>query len=222
MLRVNQLSGFGGLASPGLLVSLGSNPNTNSPAFLLDLGPPGLKQVLAVFACSDVSGNDPWDWGVGSVGGEPFTYVVPIQREQAGNGSNFTGGVTIRSLQTLLSGLQTVTIPVLGFSAIMTNNRMMALVTRGINPTPISYDGGTNQGASNGNNATLDTTGAKIVIAGAAVGSAPGDFQGPGNEVTPFTSSNLAFGYDLAPAGGGSDIYSFTGSKYVIAGAAFG
>ena len=68
----------------------------------------------------------------------------------------------------------------------------------------------------------ISTVGARLVIGGTAASSSPGDLQGPGSEVTEFTSTNLAFGYDPAPAGGGSDVYSFTGTKYVIAGASFG
>lgn len=222
MLRVNQLAGFGGQANPGVIVGTGSSPSTNNPTFSLDLGPPGIKQVLAVFACSDGLGSDPWDWGTGTVGGESFTYVVGSGRENAGNGSTFTGGVTVRALQTSLSGIQTVAMPITGFSGTMTNNRMLALVVRGFNTTPIGYDGGTNEGASNGNNFTISTVGARVVIGGASASSAPGDLQGPGSEVTAFTSSNLALGYDLAPTGGAADVYSFTGTKYVIAGASFG
>ncbi len=222
MLRVNQLSGFGGSPNPYPIINTGSDPNTNNPSYTIDLGPPGVKQVLAVFVCSDTVGSDPWDWGTGTVGGESFTYVVGSGRENAGTGTSFTGGATIRALQTSLSGLQTLVMPISGFSGTMTNNRMMAIVVRGFSTTPIGYDGGTNEGASNGNNFTISTVGARLVIGGTAASSSPGDLQGPGSEVTEFTSTNLAFGYDPAPAGGGSDVYSFTGTKYVIAGASFG
>lgn len=222
MLRVNQLSGFGGGGLVPMIINTGSSPNSNNPSYTIDLGPPGVKQVLAVFVCSDPVGSDPWSWGTGTVGGESFTYVVPGGEENAGNGSNFTGGATIRALQTSLSGLQTMTIPVSGFSGTMTNNRMMAIVVRGFSTTPIDVDNGDNEGASNGNNFTISTVGARLVIGGTSASSSPGNLQGPGSEVTEFTSTNLAFGYDPAPAGGGSDVYSFTGTKYVIAGASFG
>lgn len=223
MLRVNQLSGFGGGAQVGLLVSNGFDSNTNTPSFTVDLGPPGLKQVVAVFACNDISGNDPWDWGTGSVGGVPFSYVVPAGEETAGNGSNFTGGVTIRAVETVLGGEQTVQIPIVGFVATMTNIRMMALVLRGLSSvTPISYDGGHNQGASDGNNFTISTVGARLVVGGAVAKSAPGNLQGPGSPHTEVSSSLISFGYDLSPAGTAGNVYSFTGSKYGIAGAAFG
>jgi hypothetical protein len=222
MLRVNQLSGFGGSPNPYPIINIGTSPNTNNPSYTIDLGPPGVKQVMAVFACSDSEGSDPWFWDTGTVGGENFTYVVPGNDVQAGTGTSFTGGATIRSLETSLSGIQTVTIPILSFIGTMTNNRMLAFVVRGFNATPISVDFGENEVAGDGNNFTLNTVGARLVIGGASASTSPGDLQGPGSEVTAFTSTNLAFGYDLAPAGGASDVYSFTGAKYVIAGASFG
>lgn len=223
MLRVNQLTGFGGQAGAGLLIATGADPNTNSPTYTLDLGPPGVKQVMCCFVCSDNVGADLWSWGTGTVGGESFTYVTPGGEENAGNGSSFTGGATIRALQTSLYGSQTVTIPISGFSGTMTNNRMLAIVGRGFSATPISVDNGDNEGASNGNNFTINTVGARLVIGGAVATTTPGNLQGPGSgEVTPVSGTELAFGYDLAPAGGAADVYSFTGAKYVIAGASFG
>lgn len=223
MLSVNQLSGFGGgLVIPGLLVSTGSSPNTDNPTFTVDLGPPGVKQVLCVFVSSDEDGSDPWDWSTGSVGGEAFTYVVAAGAEKAGNGSSFTGGATIRTLETELSGPQTVAISISGFSGTMTNNRMLALVVRGYNATPIAYDGGDDI-AGDGNDFTISTVGARLVIGGAAFGGSPGNLQGPGSgEVTPLTGAQYALGYDLVPAGTAGNVYSFSGGSYVIAGASFG
>lgn len=224
MLRINQLSGFGGQAAPGLLIATGSSPNTNNPSFTVDLGPPGIKQVLVVFASADTGNpNDPWTYGTGTVGGESFTYVVGSGEETAGNGSNYTGGVTIRALETSLSGIQTVVMPIVGFAGVMNETDMLALVVRGFSVTPIGYDGGANQGESTGNNFTISTVGARIVIGGAAANGGPGNLQGPGSEVTALAIGSRSLGYDLAPAGGAADVYSFSdANKYVIAGASFG
>lgn len=223
MLRVNQLSGFGsGIAAPSLLIASGTASTTNNPSLSVDLGPSGVKQVLVAFACRGNQGNDPWAWGTGSVGGEAFTYEVPGLEETAGNGSTLTGGATIRSRETTLSGPQTVTIPINGYASSMTETAMLVLVVRGFSATPIAYDGGDNETGSNGDDFTISTVGARIVIGGAAAASAPGNFQGPGTEVTEVAGTNVSVGYDLLPAGGASDVYSFTGGKYIIAGASFG
>lgn len=225
MLRVNQLTGFGGQAGPQLLITSSPNQsNTNTPNFPIDLGPPGVKQVLAVFACSNDSvGNDPWVWGTGNISGEAFTFVFPSGDETAGTGISFTGGVTVRSLQTSLSGIQTVVMPIVGYAGTMANNRMLALVTRGFSATPKSHDRGENEVVGDGNNFTLNTSDARVVI-GACVGfgSGPGNMTGPGSPITAVSGTRLALGYDLLPAKGTSDVYAFSGSKYVIAGAAFG
>lgn len=223
MLRVNQLSGFGGQSFAGVLVSTGSDSNTNNPSFTVDLGPPGVKQVLCAFACNDVSGSTVWTWGTGSVGGEAFTYVRAGNRENSGDGGVFTGGATVRALSTSLSGLQTATIS-MSWGAVMNSTIMLALVVRGVNPTAIDYDGGDNQaGSGPGNDFTISTAGARVVIGAAASSGGPGNFQGPGTEVTALASGALSVGYDLAPTGGAADVYSFSGaSKYVISGASFG
>jgi hypothetical protein len=225
MLRVNQLSGFGGSVIPALIVSSGTDTNTDSPTFTVDLGPPGVKQVLAVFGAADPDGSDPWDWGTGDVGGESFTYVVASGRENAGNGSTITRGVTIRALETSLSGLQTVSMPIVGFSGTMDHTSMLALVVRGYSTTPIGYDGGTNQGGSDGDNFTISTVGARIVIGGVAYASgAGGGMTGPGSGIVDVIGANdIWLSYDLAPAGTTGNVYSFSGGQdYVIAGASFG
>lgn len=221
MLKVNQLSGFGG-AAVGVIVRTGSDSNTNNPSYSIDLGPGGPKTVICVFACYDSNGADPWDWGTGSVGGEAFTYATPSGEENAGNGALFTGGVTIRALQTNLAGTQTVTVPIQNFSGPMDTHRAMVLIVRGVSATPISADNGDNEGASNGDNFTISTVGARLVVGGCVSGSNPGSMTGPGSEVTEVATGVISLGYDLAPAGGGSDVYSFSGAKYVIAGASFG
>jgi hypothetical protein len=221
MLRVNQLSGFGGTAAPALLVATGATTNTSSPSFSVDLGPPGVKQVICAFAATDTNGGLPWTWTTGSVGGEAFTYVVGSGEETAGNGSTYTGGATIRALQTSLSGVQTVSIGISGIG-VMDATAMLALVVRGFSTTPIAYDGGANQGVSEGNDFTISTVGARLVIGATAAASAPGSFQGPGSEVTAYATGDFSLGYDLSPAGGAADVYSFSGGKYVIAGASFG
>ena len=223
MLRVNQLSGFGGQANSGITITTGAASNTNTPSFTVDLGPPGPKQVLCAFACHDTAGSVPWTWGTGSVGGEAFTYVKAGTQENAGNGGAFTGGATVRALTTSLGGTQTVSIS-MTWGGTMNATAMLAIVVRGVSPTALSYDGGNYQsGVGPGNDVTLNTAGARIVIcAAAALASPPGSFQGPGVEVTAYTSGNISLGYDLGPAGGASDTYSFAGGKYVISGAAFG
>lgn len=221
MLRVNQLSGFGG-TPPDMLIASAQSANTDTPSFLVNLGPPGLKQVICAFASHDVYGNDPWSWGIGAVGGEPFTFVIPGGDENAGNGGALTAGATIRSLQTSLGGEQAITCPIVGFSGIMDTIAMLAFVVRGFNPTPISYDNGDNQTGATGNNVSLNTVGARLVLVAAGAASAPGSLQGPGSEITEIAASRVSIGYDLLPAGGAADVYSFTGGKYVIAGAAFG
>lgn len=222
MLKVNQLSGFGSGGFGAITISTASASNTNNPSFNIDLGPAGTKTVICVFACFDTAGTDPWDWGTGSVGGEAFTYVIPGGEENAGNGFAVTGGVTVRALQTSLGGVQTITIPILNFAGSMSSHQMMTAVARGVSATPISVDNGDNQGASNGDNFTISTVGARIVVGGCAAGAAPGSMTGPGSEVTVVSTSNISIGYDLSPAGGASDVYSFSGTKYVIAGASFG
>jgi hypothetical protein len=214
MLRVNQLSGFGGAGLSAFTFASASDSNTNNPSFSFDLGPAGTKTVICVFACSDSNGSDPWDWGTGSVGGEAFTYVIPGGEENAGNGALFTGGVTIRALQTSLGGVQTVTIPIQNYVGPMNTHQAMLVVARGVSATPISVD--------NGDNFTISTVGARLVVGGCVNGTAPGNMTGPGTEVTLVATSQISIGYDLAPAGGASDVYSFSGTKYVIAGASFG
>jgi hypothetical protein len=221
MLRVNQLAGFGGAAST-ISISSGTDLSSNNPSFTVDLGSAGPKQVLCAFACFDGVGDNPWTWGTGTVGGESFSYVVGSGEESAGNGSNFTGGATIRAIETSLGGSQTITIPIVGYSAGAMDTVMLAVVLRGVSVTPLSYDGGSSQGSSDGDDLTLNTSGARIVIAATSAATAPGNFQGPGTETTLLSGSNLALGYDLSPAGGGSDVYSFSGGKYTITGAAFG
>lgn len=222
MLRVNQFSGFGGSASPGMLIYTSTTGATNSPSFTINLGPPGVKQVICAFATTDnVEGNDSWQWGTGSVGGEAFTYAVGSGQESAGDGASYTSGTTIRALQTNLIGEQTVSIPINLFLGTMNSTGMLAFVVRGFSATPIAYDGGNSQGGSAGDNFTINTAGARLVI-GAATGSSPGNMQGPGSEVTTLSNSVMSLGYDLSPAGGGSDVYSFTGGKYGISGASFG
>jgi hypothetical protein len=225
MLRVNQLSGFGGSVIPALIVSSGTDTGTDSPTFTIDLGPPGIKQVLAVFGASDNDGSDPWDWGTGTVGGESFTYTVAGGREQAGNGTTVTRGITIRALETSLSGVQTVSMPIVGFSGTMNATSMLALVVRGFSTTPIAYDGGENEVTGDGDNFTISTVGARIVIGGMAYSSGVGGgMTGPGSGIVDVIGANdLFLSYDTAPAGGGSNVYSFSGSnKYVVAGASFG
>jgi hypothetical protein len=225
MLRVNQLSGFGGAVVPSLIVSSGTDTDTNSPTFTVDLGPPGVKQVLAVFGARDTDGSDAWTWGTGTVGGESFTYIVASGRENAGNGSTFTRGITVRAMETSLSGLQTVSMPIVGFGSTMDNTAMLALVVRGVSTTPIGYDGGTNQGGSNGDNFTISTVGARIVIGGMGYASgAGGGMTGPGSGIVDVIGANdLFLSYDIAPAGTSGNVYSFSGSdKYVVAGASFG
>lgn len=221
MLRVNQLSGFGGIGF-GMLVSTGSSAGTNTPSFTVDLGPAGLKQVICAFASIDTDGSTPWTYGTGAVGAEAFTYVVPGGEETAGNGGAFTGGATVRALQTTLGGSQTISMSISGFVLPMDMTRMLCIVIRGVSTTPISYDGGSNQPAPDGDNFTISTVGARLVIGATAAATAPGNFQGPGNAVTVYTDSNIAFGYDLAPAGTTGNVYSFTGGKYSISGASFG
>jgi hypothetical protein len=224
MLGVNQLSGFGGTGGgPEMSIQTDTVSNTNSPAWTIDLGPPGPKQVLVMFASADNFGTDPWDWGTGSVGGEAFTYVVPGGQETSGNGSGHTGGVTVRTIETSLSGNQTLEIPIVGFTGTMNENRFLAFITRGFSATPIDYYDGTNQGSfPDGRDCTLNTAGARLVIVGTtAFLTAPGDLQGPGTEVTAGTGSTTAVGYDLSPAGGAADVYTFTGTTYNIAGASF-
>lgn len=220
MLRMNQLSGFGG-QGPSLLVRTASALNTDAPTFEIDLGPPGLKQVFIGVACYDVSGNDAWDWTVGTLGGEPLTQNTPPTSYNAGNGSNVTQGATIRSIQTHLGGVQTLSIGAAGFAGIMNEWEVMAIVTRGLGVTEISKDGGNNQVAATGNDVTLNTAGARIVIVVAGALN-PGTLSGPGTEVTVVSTSRAGIGYDMNPAGGASDVYQFSGGKYVIAGAAFG
>lgn len=222
MLKVNQLAGFGSGGLGAITISTASDANTNNPSFSIDLGPAGTKTVICVFGCYDTIGTDPWGWGTGSVGGEAFTYTISGGEENAGNGFGLTAGVTIRALQTTLGGVQTITIPISGFSSTINDHAMMAVVARGISATPISVDNGDNEGASNGDNFTISTAGARIVVGGCASGSAPGSMTGPGSEVTVVATSQISIGYDLSPAGGASDVYSFSGSKYVIAGASFG
>ncbi len=227
MLKVNQLSGFGGAAGGEMLIATGTASNTSSPSFTVNLGPPGIKQVICAFACQDTSGNDPWTWDTGSVGGEAFTYATPAGQEVAGDGVafpvGFTGGATVRALQTSLGGNQSIAISMSTFSAAMDSTVMLAIVVRGYSATPLAADSGDSEGGSDGDNFTISTVGARLVIGAAVATGAAGSFQGPGSEVTAYSSGNLALGYDLTPAGGGADVYSFTGaSKYVIAGASFG
>lgn len=226
MLRVNHLSGFGGAAfgGPDMTIYTGTASNTNSPSWTINLGPPGPKQVMVAFAAYDDVGTDPWTWGTGSVGGEAFTYVVGSGEESAGTGATSTGGSTIRTLQTSLSGDQALAMSIDAFGGTMNDIRYLAFVTRGFSSTPISYDGGDNQIAfPSGRDCILNTAGARfVIVASSAFLSAPGNLQGPGTEVTEGTGSNTAVGYDLSPAGGGTDTYTFTGTTYTIAGAAFG
>jgi hypothetical protein len=222
MLRVNQLSGFGPQSAFRPSVQTGSDTNTNSPSFSIDLGGDGVKQVICVLACQDNVGSDPWDFGTGTVGGESFTYAIASGEENAGNGTDFTAGVTIRAIQTSLTGTQTVTIPIVGFTGVMTNNRFMVIVARGISTTPISQDSGDNETGANGDNFTISTVGAKIVVGGCVGETAPGVMTGPGNPITAVEGTFPSIGYDLSPAGGAADVYSFAGGKYVIAGASFG
>lgn len=222
MLRVNQLSGFGGaFGGPEIVIFDGTASNTNSPSWTINLGPPGPKQVMVAFACFDTVGNDPWDWATGSIGADAFTYAPTDTR--AGDGASATGGATIRTVQTFLSGDQTLAIQINNFGGTMNSYRFLAFVTRGFSPTPISFDAGQNQDAfPEGRDCTLNTSGARLVIVCAEAHlTAPGNLQGPGSEVTVGTGSNTAVGYDLAPAGGASDVYTFSGTTYVIAGAAF-
>ncbi|MCL5460038.1 hypothetical protein M3M33_15485, partial [Loigolactobacillus coryniformis] len=79
--------------------------------------------------------------------------------------------------------MQTLSVGAAGFAGIMNEWEVMAIVTRGLGVTEISKDGGTNQGASTGNNVALNTAGARIVIVVAGAPN-PGTLSGPGTEVT--------------------------------------
>lgn len=222
MLRVNQLSGFGGrlLMPPKIItqqVGAGDIVNWNP-----DLGPAGRKQVFFIMSCNGVKADDPWVFGDGTFAGGPWDWVYPGSDVQAGNGLSFTGGVTIRAKDTELGGVQTLQSTVVGYTSNMAQSRMLCVVMRGMNSViPLSYDGGTNQGEANGNEVTLNTTGARLVLAGRASQGAGGTFQGGGDPITATEIAAQSLGYDLSPPGGVVN-YSFTGVKYVIAGAAFG
>lgn len=58
-------------------------------------------------------------------------------------------------------------------------------------------------------------------LGGGVSGPGPGDFTGPGDEVTVISGGQISMGYDRSPPGG-AQTYDFTGPTYVIAGAAFG
>jgi len=225
MLRINQLSGFGhGPAEPEEPTIL-SVTTGNALSLSVDLGPVGRKQVFLAVACTDNLGADPWDWGTGSVGGEPFTYAVPSGDESAGTGGTFTAGATIRAMETELGGTKTVTIPIQNFWGVMNSTVMLVIVATGFDAAPISYDGGNNQGGgSAGSSAVLNTAGAKLVlVAGSAsFGNNLGNFRGGGNPTNGIFSSPLGTGYDDAPSGGAADVYDFQPYGYVISGAAFG
>lgn len=222
MLGVNQLTGFGGgIGGPSFAATTGLSSNTNSPSFSVDLGPPGPKQVICAFCNNDGSGNDPWDWGTGDVGGEAFTYVVSSGSYTVGNGSGYTGGVTIRALQTNLYGVQTISIPIQNFGFTIDATRMLACVTRGFNATPIAIAASQNSGASTGA-ISLNTAGARLVLVGASSTGTAGNITGPGSPVTAVASGALSLGYDLSPAGGGTDAYATVSARNILAGAAFG
>lgn len=223
MLRVNQLSGFGGglVLPPKVEVRTAGAGNTIN--WSPNLGPEGPKQVIMIMTCDGNLSDDPWAFAAGTFAGGPWDWVYPNGDWQAGSGFGFTGGATIRAKQTTLGGVQTVQSVVSGYASSMVQSRATFIIMRNLGSIiPLSYDGGNNQnGAGTGNEVTLNTTGAKLVVAARASAGGAGLFVGGGNPLTSVAITEQSHGYDLQPPGGVLD-YTFTGSKYVIAGAAFG
>ena len=221
MLRVNRLSGVRRAGELGNYDHHRGGVEHKYPSFTVDLGPPGPKQVLCAFACHD-SNSVPWTWG-------PDRLAANVHHVKTGTGKcrerwRFHGrrycprphNVSRRDANGLHShdmGRHNGT-----------RRPCWPLLFAGLARRHCPYDGGNNQGGVGpGNDVTLNTAGARIVIiAAAALASPPGNFQRArgGSHGLPPVETYLS---DMTSDRRGHRIpYSFAGGKYVISGAAFG